>query len=69
MIATHGGRVTLVAPTVSRARLRGTIRMLLARHGRFAREQLHHHVWTATFGSAPQTPALHQDASLSLIHI
>ncbi|HEY0987857.1 MAG TPA: hypothetical protein VGD80_12425 [Kofleriaceae bacterium] len=63
VIATHGGRVTLVAPTVSRARLRGTIRMLLARHGRFAREQLHHHVWTATFGSAPQTPALHQDAS------
>jgi hypothetical protein len=62
VVATHGGRVTLVAPTVSRARLRGTIRMLLARHGRFAREQLHHHVWTAAFGSNVQTPALVQDA-------
>jgi hypothetical protein len=63
VVATHGGRVTLIAPSVSRARLRGTIRMLLARHGGFAREQLHHHVWTATFGSAAQTPALHCDAS------
>jgi hypothetical protein len=49
---------------VSRARLRGTIRMLLARHGRFAREQLHQHVWTATFGAGGmQVPALHQDSS------
>jgi len=64
VVATHGGRVTLVAPTVSRARLRGTIRMLLARHGGFAREQLHQHVWTAMFGSpGAQAPALHQDAS------
>jgi hypothetical protein len=48
---------------VSRARLRGTLRMLLARRGGFAREQLHHHVWTATFGaSGSQAPALHQDA-------
>jgi hypothetical protein len=61
VVATHGGRVTLVAPMVSRARLRGTIRMLLARHGRFAREQLHHHVWTAAFGSNIQTPAVVQD--------
>jgi len=63
VVATHGGRVTLVAPSVSRARLRGTIRMLLARHGGFAREQLHQHAWMAAFGGggAP-TPALHQDA-------
>src|SRR6185436_1935194 len=64
VIATHGGRVTLVAPAVSRARLRGTIRMLLARHGGFAREQLHPSIWAATFGgSGTQTPALHQDSS------
>jgi hypothetical protein len=62
VVATHGGRVTLVAPSVSRARLRGTIRMLLARHGKFAREQLHRHVWTATFGSHVQTPVLLQDS-------
>jgi len=63
VVATHGGRVTLVAPSVSRARLRGTIRMLLARHGGFAREQLHQHVWTATFGSGGgQAPAVHQDS-------
>jgi hypothetical protein len=63
VVATHGGRVTLIAPSVSRARLRGTLRMLLARRGGFAREQLHHHVWTATFGaSGSQAPALHQDA-------
>jgi hypothetical protein len=63
VVATHGGRVTLVASSVSRARLRGTIRMLLARHGGFAREQLHPHVWTAMFGAGLQAPALHQDAS------
>ena len=64
VVATHGGRVTLVAATASRARLRGTIRMLLARRGGFAREQLHHHLWTATFGAAgAQRPALHQDDS------
>lgn len=62
VVATHGGRVTLVAPSVSRARLRGTIRMLLAHHGGFSREQLHQHVWTATFGtSGAHAPALHQD--------
>lgn len=64
VVATHGGRVTLVAPSVSRARLRGTVRMLLARHGGFTREQLQPHVWTATFGATgSQAPALHQDAS------
>jgi hypothetical protein len=63
VVATHGGRVTLVATTASRPRLRGTIRMLLARHGRFTREQLHQHVWTASFGSDVQTPALVQDGS------
>jgi hypothetical protein len=64
VVATHGGRVTLVAPSVSRARLRGTIRMLLARHGGFAREQLHQHVWSATFGSSTaQAPALYHDSS------
>jgi hypothetical protein len=63
VVATHGGRVTLVAPSVSRARLRGTLRMLLARRGGFAREQLHAHVWTATFGAnGGQAPALHQNA-------
>ena len=62
VVATHGGRVTLVAPSVSRARLRGTIRMLLARHGGFAREHLHHRAWTATFGNGVQTPAFHHDA-------
>jgi hypothetical protein len=51
VVATHGGRVTLISPSVSRARLRGTIRMLLARRGGFAREQLHQHVWTAAFGA------------------
>lgn len=62
VVATHGGRVTLISPSVSRARLRGTIRMLLARRGGFAREQLHHHVWTATFGAASrQAPALYPD--------
>jgi len=64
VVATHGGRVTLLAPSVSRARLRGTIRMLLARHGGFAREQLHQHLWTATFGaSGAQTPVLHHDVT------
>jgi len=62
VVSTHGGRVTLVAPSVSRARLRGTIRMLLARHGGFAREQLHHHAWTAAFGGSG-SPSLHHDAS------
>jgi hypothetical protein len=62
VVVTHGGRVTLVASAVSRARLRGTVRMLLARHGWFARERLHHHVWTATFGNGAQAPALHEDA-------
>ncbi|HMG21594.1 MAG TPA: hypothetical protein VK607_09770 [Kofleriaceae bacterium] len=62
VVATHGGRVTLVAPSVSRARLRGTIRMLLARHGGFAREHLHHRAWTATLGNGVQAPALHHDA-------
>lgn len=62
VVATHGGRVTLIAPSVSRARLRGTIRMLLARHGGFAREQLHQRAWTAAFGAGDaQAPALHQD--------
>jgi hypothetical protein len=62
VLATHGGRVTLISPSVSRARLRGTIRMLLARRGGFAREQLHHHVWTAMFGAASrQAPALYPD--------
>jgi hypothetical protein len=62
VVATHGGRVTLVASSVSRARLRGTIRMLLAHRGRFAREQLDQRIWTATFGSSVQTPVLHRDA-------
>ncbi|HEY0479655.1 MAG TPA: hypothetical protein VGD37_19180 [Kofleriaceae bacterium] len=62
VVPTHGGRVTLIAASASRARLRGTIRMLLARRGGFAREQLHPHVWTATFGAGGvQAPALHQD--------
>lgn len=61
VVATHGGRVTLLAPTVSRARLRGTIRMLLARHGGFAREQLDEHVWTAAFGSVARAPVLLHD--------
>lgn len=61
VVVTHGGRVTLVASEVTRARLRGTVRMLLARHGGFAHEHLHRHVWTATFGSGAQAPALHQD--------
>jgi hypothetical protein len=64
VVATHGGRVTLVASSVSRARLRGTLRMLLAPHGRFAREQLDQHVWTAMFGGgSAQLPVLHRDAS------
>lgn len=64
VIATHGGRVTLVAPSVSRARLRGTVRMLLARHGGFGREQLSAHVWTARFGgTGQQAPALHEDGT------
>lgn len=64
VVATHGGRVTLVAASVSRARLRGTLRMLLAPHGRFAREQLDPQRWTATFGGDDaQLPVLHRDAS------
>lgn len=61
VVATHGGRVTLLAPSVSRARLRGTLRMLLARHGGFAREQLDHHAWTAAFGAAGRAPVLLRD--------
>lgn len=62
VVSTHSGRVTLISPSVSRARLRGTIRMLLARRGGFAREQLHQQVWTAMFGAADrQTPALYPD--------
>jgi hypothetical protein len=62
VVATHGGRVTLISPSVSRARLRGTIRMLLARRGGFAREQLHQQVWTAMFGATGgQAPALYPD--------
>ncbi|MEO7733092.1 MAG: hypothetical protein ABIY55_19170 [Kofleriaceae bacterium] len=62
VVATHAGRVTLVAPSASRARLRGTVRMLLARHGNFARERLLSHVWTAAFGTAAAGAAvLHQD--------
>ena len=58
VVTTHGGRVTLISPLVSRARLRGTIRMLLARRGGFAREQLHQQVWTAMFGATGgQAPA------------
>lgn len=62
VVATHGGRVTLISPSVSRARLRGTIRMLLARRGGFTREQLHQQVWTAMFGATGrQAPALYPD--------
>jgi hypothetical protein len=64
VVATHGGRVTLISPSVSRARLRGTIRMLLARRGGFAREQLHQQVWTAMFGATgDQAPALYPDGA------
>ena len=64
VVTTHHGRVTLVAPSVSRARLRGTIRMLLAQHGRFAREHLHAQVWIATFGATRMLiPALRHDPS------
>lgn len=67
VVATHGGRVTLISPSVSRARLRGTIRMLLARRGGFAREQLHQQVWTAMFGPAGgQAPALYPDGAGAL---
>lgn len=61
VVTTHGGRVTLIAPSVSRARLRGTIRMLLACRGGFAREQLHQQMWTAAFGAGRLAPALHPD--------
>ena len=62
-IATHAGRVTLLARSASRGRIRGTIRMLLAHHGGFAHERLHGHVWTATFGAVASCarPALHHD--------
>jgi hypothetical protein len=64
VVATHGGRVTLLSPAVSRARLRGTIRMMLARRGGFAREQLHQQVWTALFGpTGGQAPALCPDGA------
>jgi hypothetical protein len=66
VVSTHGGRVTLVEPAASRARLRGTIRMLLARHGGFSREQLHPHVWMASFGSGSQAPGLHHDGGGAL---
>lgn len=62
VVATHGGRVTLVSASASRARLRGTMRMLLARRGGFEREQLHAQAWTARFGNAAASePALHRD--------
>ena len=64
VVTTHRGRVTLVAPSASSARLRGTIRMLLAQHGRFGREYLHPQVWIATFGATRMlVPALRQDPS------
>jgi hypothetical protein len=64
VVTTHGGRVTLISPSVSRARLRGTIRMLLARRGGFAREQLHQQAWTAMFGpTGGQAPAMYPDGA------
>jgi hypothetical protein len=64
VVSTHGGRVTLLAQPASPARIRGTVRMLLAEHGAFRRERLEPHVWTAvlhTAGDDVPAPALVED--------
>jgi hypothetical protein len=59
VVATHGGRVTLLSRPASPARLRGTVRMLLPRRI----EHLDPHVWTAVVGphDAPMVPAVRRD--------
>jgi hypothetical protein len=64
VVSTHGGRVTLLAQPASAARIRGTVRMLLAEHGAFRRERLEPHVWTAILHAEdgePPPPAMTQD--------
>ena len=62
VVATHAGRVTLLAQGASRQRIRGTLRMLLAHHGRFSRERLHARACTAVFGaSSAAVPGIHHD--------
>jgi len=69
VVSTHGGRVTLLAQPASPARIRGTVRMLLAQRGEFRRERLDNHVWTAVLEPAdhePPPPAIRQDGSGAL---
>jgi hypothetical protein len=64
VVSTQGGRVTLLARPASAARIRGTVRMLLAERGDFCRERLDAHVWTAVLeptDGQPPPPSLRQD--------
>ena len=63
VVSTHEGRVTLLAQPASAARIRGTVRMLLAERGDFCHERIDARVWTAVFEPAggPASPAFRQD--------
>jgi hypothetical protein len=63
VVATHGGRVTLLSRPATPARLRGTVRMLLPRPVPKV-EHLDPHVWTAIVGptDGPMVPAVRHDA-------
>lgn len=62
VVTSHGGRVTMVAASASRPRVRGTLRMLLASYGKFASDQLDGRHWSALWGDAGALgAALHRD--------
>lgn len=63
-VATHDGRVTLLARPASSARIRGTIRMLLAGHRRSRAEHLGPQLWTSVVADSEATaPAIRRDDS------
>ena len=65
-VATHNGRVTLLARPATPARIRGTVRMLLAQRGALSGEHIDAHAWSAVASSTTSTlpaPAVRHDPS------
>jgi hypothetical protein len=69
IVATHNGRVTLLARPTTPARIRGTLRMLLGERGGMRGEHLDASFWTAIVGAHTgelPTPVLRRDAGNAL---
>lgn len=64
-VATHRGRVTLLAQPASPARVRGTLRMLLSERSKRIDESLDARLWTASIGWTDPTtgPAWRRDGT------